>query len=57
VKLYRIDKLARLGGAVLKRRHVLAKSDAEAITTARDAEDCPICDVVAEDGSRVGSVV
>ena len=57
VKLYRIDKVVRLGGALLKRKHVLASSDNEAMRTAEESVDCPTCEVVAEDGKRVGSVV
>ena len=57
VKLYRIDKVVRLGGAVLKRRHVLANSNNEAVKRAEDSADCPTCEVHAEDGRRVGSVV
>jgi hypothetical protein len=57
VKLYRIDKVARLGGAVLKKKHVLAKSDNEALKRAEDSVDCPTCEVVGEDGKRVGSIV
>jgi hypothetical protein len=57
VKLYRIDKVARLGGIVLKKKHVLARSDNEAIKTAENSADCPTCEVLREDGKRVGSVV
>jgi hypothetical protein len=57
VKLYRIDKVARLGGAVLKKKHVLANSDNEAVRRAKDSADCPTCEVLAEDGKRVGSIV
>jgi hypothetical protein len=57
VKLYRIDKVARLGGAVLKKKHVLASSDKEAIKRAEDSADCPTCEVLREDGKRVGSIV
>jgi hypothetical protein len=57
VKLYRIDKVARLGGAVLKKKHVLANSDNAAMKRAADSADCPICEVLGEDGKRVGSIV
>ena len=56
MKLYRIDKLAKLGGAVIKRKHVLAPSDKQAVQQAAESDDCPICDV-SRDGERVGSVV
>lgn len=57
VKLYRIDKVARLGGVVLKRKHVLAASNKEAMKRADDSADCPTCEVVGEDGKSVGSIV
>jgi hypothetical protein len=56
VKLYRINKLARRGGAVVKKKDVLAASDREAVQRAADSEDCPICDVI-RDGQTVGSIV
>ena len=57
MKLYRIDKVVKLGGVVLKKMHVLASSDSEAIRRAEDSPDCPTCEVVREDGKKVGSVV
>lgn len=56
MKLYRIDKLARLGGMVIKRKHILAASDRQAVAQAEDSDDCPICDVL-RDGEKVGQVV
>lgn len=56
MKLYRINKLARRGGAVVKKKDVLAASDREAVQRAADSEDCPICDVI-RDGQTVGSIV
>ena len=56
MKLYRINKVAKPGGAVLKKRDVLAASDKEALNRARDSDDCPICDVL-RDGKNVGTVV
>ena len=56
MKLYRIDKLTRLGGMILKRKHVLAASDRDAVQMAADSPDCPVCDVL-KDGQRVGSIV
>lgn len=57
MKLYRIDKVAKAGGAPLKKKHVLATSDSEALQRAADSSDCPICDVIREDGTNVGSIV
>lgn len=56
MKLYRIDKLAKRGGMVLKKKHILAPTDAQAVRQAEDSDDCPVCDVV-RDGERVGQVL
>ena len=56
MKLYRINKLARPGGAVVKKKDVLAASDRDALQRASESEDCPICDVL-KDGQTVGSIV
>jgi hypothetical protein len=56
VKLYRINKVAKPGGAVLKKTDVLAGSDKEALQRAEESADCPVCDVL-RDGQTVGSIV
>lgn len=56
MKLYRINKVAKPGGTVLKKKDVLAASDKEALQRAKESPDCPICDVLRE-GQMVGSVV
>jgi hypothetical protein len=56
MKLYRVDKLAKLGGIILKKRHILAPSDGEAVKQAEESPDCPICEVV-RDGQSVGQIV
>ena len=56
MKLYRIDKLAKNGGAVIKKKHILAPSDQHAVKEARQSDDCPICDVL-RDGQLVGQVL
>ena len=56
MKLYRINKVTKPGGAVLKKKDVLASSDKEAMQRANDSPDCPICEVL-RDGQRVGSVI
>jgi hypothetical protein len=56
MKLYRIDKLARHGGAVIKKKHILAPTDRDAVKQAQSSDDCPICDVL-RDGARVGQVL
>jgi hypothetical protein len=55
VKHYRINKVAKLGGMVLKKKDILATSDQEAVTVAADSPDCPVCEVL-RDGKTVGSI-
>jgi hypothetical protein len=56
MKLYRVDKLAKRGGIVVKKKHILAKSDAQAVQQAENSADCPICDVT-RDGEIVGQIL
>ncbi len=56
MKLYRVDKLAKRGGVVVKKKHILANSDREAVKQAEKSDDCPICDVL-RDGESVGQVI
>jgi hypothetical protein len=55
MKHYRVNKLARVGGEVIKKKDILASSDAQAVQHAADSADCPICDVL-RDGEKVGSI-
>ena len=55
MKLYRINKVSAPGGPVLKKTDVLAASDREAMSRARDSADCPVCEVL-RDGRQVGLV-
>lgn len=55
MKLYRIDKLSKPGGIVLKKKHVLAVSDNDAVQQAAESDDCPVCEV-RKDGRPVGSI-
>jgi len=55
MKLYRINKLTKPGGTVVKKKHVLAVSDRQAVQEARESDDCPVCDVL-RDGRKVGEV-
>jgi hypothetical protein len=55
VKLYRINKVAKPGGVILKKKDVLASSDQEAMQRAEQSPDCPICDVL-RDGKLVGRI-
>ena len=56
MKLYRINKLAKPGGPVIKKKNVLASNDRQAVQDAADSDDCPVCDVF-RDGHKVGSIV
>lgn len=56
MKLYRVNKLARPGGVVVKKKHILANSDRHAVEQAERSEDCPICDVL-RDGEKVGQIL
>ena len=55
MKHYRIEKVVRPGGAVLKTKDILANSDGEAIDRAENSADCPVCDV-RKDGRVIGTV-
>ena len=55
MKHYRINKLTKPDGDVIKKKDVLARNDKDAIQQARDSEDCPVCDVL-HAGERVGSI-
>jgi hypothetical protein len=56
MKLYRVDKLAKAGGMVVKKKHILATSDRAAVQQAEDSNDCPVCDVL-HNGEKVGQVL
>src|SRR4051812_25838339 len=55
MKLYRVNKLTKPGGAVIKKKHNLATSDKQAVKDALDSDDCPVCDVL-RDGIKVGEI-
>ena len=55
MKLYRVNKLARAGGVVIKKKHILAQSDRDAVRQAEDSDDCPVCEVL-RDGTTVGEI-
>ncbi len=56
VKHYRLNKLAKRDGVIVKTKDVLANSDREAVQAAKDDPDCPVCDVL-HAGQKVGSIV
>ena len=55
MKHYRINKLTGPGGAVIKKKDVLAANDRAAVTEAVASGDCPVCDVL-RDGEIVGEI-
>lgn len=55
MKHYRVNKLTRSGGAIVKKKDILAASDAQAIQHAADSDDCPVCEVL-RDGEKVGTI-
>jgi hypothetical protein len=56
MKLYRVNKLAKPGGIVVKKKHILAESDRQAVKAAEESPDCPVCDVL-RDGESVGQIL
>lgn len=56
MKHYRVNKLVKPNGPVIKKRDILANNDREAVEAARQDDDCPICDVLHE-GKKVGSIL
>ena len=56
MKLYRVNKLAKRNGMVIKKKHILASSDRDAVQQAQNSDDCPICDVL-RDGETVGQIL
>jgi hypothetical protein len=57
MKLYRVNKLAKTDGVVIKKKHILANSDRQAVRQAEESPDCPICEVLRDDGKTVGQVL
>jgi len=55
MKHYRIEKVTKPGGMVLKKKDILAASNREAIERAEQSADCPVCDI-RKDGQIIGSV-
>ncbi len=56
MKHYRVNKLSKPGGAIVKRKDMLASSDSQAVEQARADPDCPVCDVW-QAGEKVGSIL
>jgi hypothetical protein len=56
MKHYRVNKLAKRGGPVIKKKDILAANDGQAIQRAEDSDDCPICEVL-KDGQSIGQIL
>ena len=56
MKHYRINKLAKPGGMVVKSKDILAQDDYQAVERARHDEDCPVCEVL-HSGEPIGAVL
>lgn len=56
MKHYRVYKLARPKGKIVKGKDLLAADDGEALREAMNDEDCPVCDVW-QGVNKVGSIV
>jgi len=52
---YRVNKLAKAGGIVVKRKDILANDDRQAVARAQGDDDCPVCDVL-RDGEKIASI-
>ena len=55
MKHYRINKLAKAGGVIVKKKDVLAPNDKQAVAEAAESDDCPVCEVL-RDGEVVGVI-
>lgn len=55
MKHYRVNKLAKPNGAVVKTKDILAASEKGAVQAAREDAECPICDIW-HNGKKVGTV-
>ena len=56
MKHYRVNKLAKPGGVIVKTKDILASDDREAVKRAAADDDCPVCDVL-QSGKKVGSIL
>jgi hypothetical protein len=55
MKHYRVNKLAKAGGVVIKKKDIIAAGDRDAMARAKADPDCPLCDVL-HAGQKVGSI-
>jgi hypothetical protein len=55
MRRYGVCKLAKAGGAVVKRKDILAANGRQAVAPAEGDDDCSVCDAW-RDGEKVGSI-
>jgi hypothetical protein len=55
MKHYRVNKLSKPGGGIVKRKDILANNDQQALAAAARDEDCPVCEVL-QAGEKIGSI-
>jgi hypothetical protein len=56
MKHYRVNKLTKPSGIIIKKKDVLAADDRQAIQDAAESDDCPVCEVF-RDGQKVGAII
>lgn len=56
MKHYRVNKLVKPAGLVVKTKDIIANNDKEAVKAAREDEDCPVCEIW-QAGKKVGSII
>ena len=56
MKHYRVNKVVKPNGAIVKSKDILATDDRQALARARADDDCPVCEVL-HAGEKVGSVL
>jgi hypothetical protein len=55
MKHYRVNKVTKPGGPVVKSKDVLAPNDKQAVKDARNDADCPVCEIWRA-GEKIGSI-
>lgn len=56
MKHYRVNKVAKPGGVILRSKDILAPGDKAAVERAKQDDDCPVCEVY-QAGKKVGQVL
>ncbi|HEY0627083.1 MAG TPA: hypothetical protein VGD10_10160 [Allosphingosinicella sp.] len=56
MKHYRVHKVTKPGGTILKTKHIIAVDDVKAMKKASDDADCPVCEVQRDDVT-VGTLI